>query len=219
MSRKSTSRFPWPANLLSYLSPTLMLLVIVVWLRSYWVADVWEWERVGIARQALANSPPLQHIDGFTIESDSGGLFTQWYRYGHMPVNGIVDGTTHYHLSERARGYPDIRAPGMADKSLTATPSFLGIEYGYYDHQQTNPQDGFETDRGILIPYAALVLIFMLRPATKDVIALLRHARARRLFRKGICGVCGYDLRASSDHCPECGTKLEGMVGRTATSE
>jgi hypothetical protein len=37
---------------------------------------------------------------------------------------------------------------------------------------------------------------------------LVRMWRASRQRREGTCRVCGYDLRASTERCPECGTPI-----------
>jgi hypothetical protein len=50
----------------------------------------------------------------------------------------------------------------------------------------------------------AVVGCYPLLVLTKSVIAASSSARRRR--RKGLCPQCGYDLRATPERCPECGT-------------
>jgi hypothetical protein len=40
------------------------------------------------------------------------------------------------------------------------------------------------------------------------IIAAYRRGRARKRRANNLCVACGYDLRASKDRCPECGTAV-----------
>jgi hypothetical protein len=55
---------------------------------------------------------------------------------------------------------------------------------------------------GILVPAWLLVSIFLSLPSVRFIVFCVR----RRRIQRGGCATCGYDLRATPDRCPECGT-------------
>ena len=70
------------------------------------------------------------------------------------------------------------------------------------------------------IPFSAVMVALAYLPARWTILGLVRlHAnRSRnRLANAGLCPVCGYDLRATPDRCPECGSPVPaGHVPKVA---
>jgi hypothetical protein len=83
----------------------------------------------------------------------------------------------------------------------------------YYFHH-TGPS----YDQRILILPHWLVATFFLALSFPFILSWRRHLRRRRRLERKQCPNCGYDLRATPDHCPECGQSINVAIVPSSNS-
>ena len=163
-------------NVATVLSLLLCVAMAVFWLRSYWRSDCIYW--VGHPERG-AETP------GFTILSAGGGLelCKGFYTSGVVPK--VMPDGWHWHVDP---GPPIQYANGEAVNRW-------GVGYG----SDSNASERFVH---VVFPTLLAVILFALLPATRFALSI----RQRYRYKLGHCRRCGYDLRATPERCPECGT-------------
>ena len=97
-----------------------------------------------------------------------------------------------------------------SDTALSPGPpphTFLG----FGGERRVNPTLSMSLVAILYVPHWFFVALFSQLPAMRICRSLCR----RKLTISGHCPVCGYDLRATPDRCPECGTVAGGGKART----
>ena len=174
---------------LTVLSVVLCMASGVMWARSCWFRDTWS----------------LTGASRYSIESSGGAVSFNHYSYAWKPmfapenaapiVPTPVPYSDHWTLEFTSRAY---REYGGWAKQWSA----IGFDYGNRGFQFGHGGREFVPKGFTLeVPYWLPLLL------TAVVVARIRliQRKALRLESAGICGKCGYDLRATPERCPECG--------------
>lgn len=162
-------------NSLCAISLLLCIATAGLWVRSYWVAD--RLRHIGHLSQ------PDRVYRVFDFASACGTVALATYLDDSDPPEDP------YKLFEY-----DTDPITASDRKSTSDYMRFGITLFGTGHMGPMHSLAF-------FPAWLLTLMFSILPA----FWLLRRRRAARRKQIGCCGVCGYDLRATPDRCPECG--------------
>jgi hypothetical protein len=179
-------------NIVSAASLVLCLASSLLWARSHLLHERYIW-RSGSDWQALVNYDGtllFEKMRGLKIEYETG-----YQRLGRRTVG----------FWEAERANSSIRA----DRRI----QFLGA--GWYRAGNWFQMQGSHPPPSFWFSYEVYVTSYWLLSLPSSVFPLLWVARFwRRRWRRmhGFCLHCGYNLRASKDRCPECGTPILGRI-------
>ena len=91
----------------------------------------------------------------------------------------------------------------------------LGHYWGGFQffHLPDRPNSNLGDFRGVALPHWFLAALCLPLPLYRFGPRLRNRLRGRRRAARGLCPACGYDLRATPDRCPECGTAPTATTG------
>jgi hypothetical protein len=208
----------WPLSLL------LCSLAIGLWLRSYWVADTWTVQRIHY-QKTVGDDPNdelyLGQIAQDFVQSNQGSISIFLRRSADdltlAPLN----------VKEWSQDYPEGNVL-LWDRDTPSWPRrhfevfqvneshvlfhHLGFFVGWCNIGGISSQFTQFTLKELEVPTWFIAALAFLLPGRRA----LRWIGLRRRKIRGRCVSCGYDLRASKDRCPECGTATN--VGNTPDS-
>lgn len=183
----------------SALALALCVMTCVLWVRSYRVSDRVTAKRVHAARYTWA-------------------MYRVWSEYGTVDFSL---GLRTYQAPGQAEAFARrVQPTGTSHVAEMAAPNGTsrrvrpGLWFAFYaeSSREVGEEGAFSASyRRATIPYWAIcgALLILAMPGAAG---LFRRRIARRRVRSGRCMTCGYDMRASPDRCPECGTPGKGMT-------
>jgi hypothetical protein len=182
-------------NLLSNLSLLLCLASAALWIHSYFATDA-----INFGQPKLQAYSPDNHLNAHTIRTFRGRIgycFQDVYLYENLirDPQGVP----------YAPDFPGIHSyPGShiwLDTELIKRMN--GWQHAGFEYHSAVFGSSTKEINGlaIIMPLWPIVLLAALLP----LIRLRRWLRLRRHSFAGCCTMCGYDLRATPDRCPECG--------------
>lgn len=171
---------------------------IAIWARSFWRSDCFAWTAVSADHRVVNN---------YRLASSPGHIV--FHNYSERAVardaRFPVESEALKFVSEAPR---PLNSKGMAPvlRPIGITYSRIGMTLPVVSSQPRWAIEADCSDVMIAVRFPTLLCIVAL-PWACYFIAVVRSRR--RTTKNGIiCVVCGYDLRASKDRCPECGKEI-----------
>jgi hypothetical protein len=171
------------------------MVMIVFWLRGYYVQDSLSWQRPDAYR--VFQSTPGNFLFYLNVSNWSAGQ--HGIRYSKEPPN--------------PHAVDDARISGLILNVNSSDTVVRWERWGFAWWLWRNPYGNSMAT--LVIPTWSAVALTAFLPIGRVLRRLGRARARRRKQQRGQCEKCGYDLRATPVRCPECGHVPDKAKGAT----
>jgi hypothetical protein len=185
--------YRWLFNGFAAISLLLFVAVAVMWARSYLWGDAVDWKRGNAVLEIRSGAGhiALQRSPWFSGNFPNGS-FRRWsealVQTERQQERDIISGDVEFWDRWMWQPQREIR--------------FLGFTLSWAKGLTVQNWPGAHVFWSVETPYWFWLMVAAVAPGAK----LLGWRLRLNQIKKGVCVNCGYDLRATPDKCPECGT-------------
>lgn len=189
----------WLRRIKAFIALTSLALAVLV--LCAWINSIGATYSIGKKEFASSGKINSQNTLGLTW-AQTGLTFGQvhlvWEKTLRMPILG--DSTSSFWWT---RSSPTILNNGIC---VEEAPTDLGLaNFAWTHHSRPSGTPlGNQSETSLTLPHWFVITLLAIPPFAW----LSGYWRDRRRYPKGHCTKCGYDLRATTDRCPECGQPI-----------
>jgi hypothetical protein len=212
----------WAFNTLALASALLCLAMSVAWGRSHWVSDSWAFVPRPIEdTSGFPKRDGIWHVNRWVWSTQGRLAFVQTMTADLPRPPSAKPSPIGYQRGAGSVGTYSLRSLGVVSKD-ERNWNLPGIELHSWPPMAFTGNFGpsgpmsnaariyvrqLNGTRSLIVSWWVLLLASSVLPAlwVRGYWVLSRKERRNRL---GLCPNCGYDLRATPDRCPECGTPV-----------